>query len=48
MICIQSADATATPSSLASLKFRNFSTFLVLVYPDYPGKEAIKWVLLLL
>jgi len=32
------ADATATPSSLASL------TFLVPDYPGCPGREAIKWV----
>jgi len=34
------ADATATPSSIASLKL----TFLVPAYPGCPGKEAIKWV----
>ena len=33
------ADATATPSSLASVKS---STFLVLAYPGCPGKKVIK------
>ena len=34
------ADATATPSSLASLKPEQF-TFLVLVYPGCPGNEVV-------
>jgi len=39
------ADATATPSSLASLISRKFvHTFLVPAYPGSPGKQAIKWV----
>jgi len=38
------ADATATPSSLASLKFRMVFTFLVPAYPSCPEKEAVKWV----
>ena len=37
------ADATATPSSLASLK-SFVLTFLVPAYPGCPGKEAVKWV----
>jgi len=35
-----SADATATPSSLASLKPIMAFTFLMLAYPGCPGKEA--------
>jgi len=40
------ADATATPSSLASLKSTLVIglTLLVPAYPDCPGNEAIKWV----
>jgi len=36
-------DATATLSSLASVKSRWFS-FLVLAYRGFPGKKAIKWI----
>jgi len=38
------ADATATPSSLGSLKSKMFYR-LVLAYPGCPGKEAVKRVL---
>jgi len=38
------AAATATPSSLASLKIQNGLTFLVPAYPGCPGKEAVEWV----
>jgi len=31
-----------------SSKIQIAFTFLVLAYPGYPGKEAIKWLLLLL
>jgi len=41
------ADATAIPSSLASLKSEWFC-FSDISFPGCPGKEAIKWVLLLL
>jgi len=39
------ADATAIPKppSLTSFKFKGF-TVLVLAYPGYPEKEAVKWV----
>jgi len=36
------ADATATPSSLASLKKQIGLTFLVPAHPGCPGKVAIK------
>ena len=39
-----SADATATPSSLASVKSRPGITFLVPAYPGSHGKEPSKWV----
>jgi len=35
------ADATATTSSLASLKYIMVFTFLGLAYPGYPGKEPL-------
>ena len=38
------ADATATSSSLTSLKSRIGLTFLVPAYPGCPGKEAVKQV----
>ena len=38
-------DATAT---LAPVKSRLVFTFLVPAYPGCPGKEAVKWLLLLL
>ena len=43
------ADTIATPSSLASLKFRMVLPFWILVpaYPGCPWKKAIKWGLLL-
>jgi len=41
MICIWLADATATPSSLASAKSR-MVILLVLAYPGCPGKKAVK------
>jgi len=44
MICKWFADATATSSSLVSLKIESGLTFLVPPYPGCPGKEAIKWV----
>jgi len=44
MTCTGPADATATPSSLASLKSRLGTTFLVPAYPGCPGKEVVKWV----
>jgi len=37
-----SADATATPSIPASLKSRLVWSFFKPVYPDCPGKEAVK------
>jgi len=39
------ADAAAIPKppSLTSFKFKGF-TVLVLAYPGYPEKEAVKWV----
>jgi len=36
------ADATATASSLASLKSRIVFAFMVLVYPGCPGKGAVE------
>jgi len=33
---------SATPSHIVSLKSRMVFTFLVQVYPAYPGKEAVK------
>jgi len=38
------AAATATPSSLASLKIQNGLTFLVPAYPGCPGKETVERV----
>ena len=32
------------PISYCSIKIQNVSIFLVLVYPDCPGKEATDWV----
>jgi len=37
------ADVTATPSPLASLN-PDWFNHLVPAYPDYPAKEAVKWV----
>jgi len=34
----------ATPSYRALIKIHIGSSFLVPVYPDCPGKQAIKWV----
>ena len=51
MICSRSADATAIPSSLASLRPRMVYLFddgFVLVVPGRLGKEAIKQVLVFL
>jgi len=41
-----SGDAAATPTSLASLKSRIGSAFLVLAYQSCPGKEAVKYRLI--
>jgi len=46
MIAYCPADATATPSSLASLKSRSGLTVLVPAYTGCSGQEAIKRVLL--
>jgi len=39
-------DAAATPTSLASLKSRISSAFLVLAYQGCPGKEAVEYRLI--
>jgi len=44
MIAHGPVNATATPSSLASLKSKTGSAFLVQAYPGRPGKQAIKWM----
>jgi len=46
MIAYGPADATVTPSSLASLQNPKRFTFLILAYRGCPGKKVIKQVLL--
>jgi len=42
MIAYGPADASVNPLSLASLKSRMGSAFLVLAHPGCPGKKALK------
>jgi len=44
MICIWSTWCQCHPITSCFIKIQIGLTFLVLAYPDCPGKEAIKWV----